>query len=456
MLLEINTTHKPATDLGYLLHKHPDKLQTFDLSVGKAHIFYPEANENSCTACLLIDINPIELVRGKKGPNAFLQEFYVNDRPYTSNSFLSSALVKAYGSALNGTCNARPELVNTELPLKVKISSLKIDCDKTYINKLFDPLGYQVSYEEIELDPLFPDWGKSKVVNLAIEKKTTLKELLAQLYVFIMVFDNDRHYWISTGDVDVLLRRGENWLENHPEKDWITKRYMKNLKTLTNQALLRLATEDELISEKIIPERKINLNQKRLNIAVDLLKASGAEKVLDIGCGEGKLLKLLLKEGQFKKISGMDVSFSELQRAKENLFLEEASPAMRERISIFQGSVVYKDERLKNFDAIAMVEVIEHLDEERVPEMEKVVFGYARPGTVILSTPNAEYNVIFEKIPEDSFRHEDHRFEWTREEFARWCKNICENYRYEVEIYPVGEEEEKIGAPTQIALFKRK
>jgi 3' terminal RNA ribose 2'-O-methyltransferase Hen1 len=184
MLLEINTTYKPATDLGFLLHKHPDKLQTVELSAGNAHIFYPEADENSCTACLLLDINPVDLVRGNKGRNAFLQEHYVNDRPYTSNSFLSTAIVKAFGSAINGTCHTKPELALTAIPLKAKIHSLKVDCDKESINKLFEPLGYKFSYETIQLDNSFPSWGESKVVNVTVEKTTTLKEFLSQLYFF--------------------------------------------------------------------------------------------------------------------------------------------------------------------------------------------------------------------------------------------------------------------------------
>jgi 3' terminal RNA ribose 2'-O-methyltransferase Hen1 len=456
MILELTTTHKPATDLSYLLHKHPDKLQTVNLSVGNAHIFYSEANEASCTACLLLDINPIDLVRGDRGRSAFLQEHYVNDRPYTSNSFLSTAIVKAFGSAINGTCHLRPELAQTPIPLKAKVHCLKVDCDRTYINKLFEPLGYKISYETIQLDSTFPGWGQSKAINLIVEKTTTLKEFLSQLYVFMVVLDNDRHYWVSRNDIDVLIRRGENWLHNHPEKDWITKRYLKNLRTLTNPALLRLANEDELLEEQTLPERKLSLHQQRLNKAFDFLKASGAASILDIGCGEGKLLKLLLKEGQFKKIAGMDVSFSQLQKAKENLYLDEASPGMRDRIKIFQSSVTYKDERLRNFDAAVLVEVIEHLDEERLPAMEQVVFGFAKPGTVVLSTPNAEYNVVFEKLQTQAFRHGDHRFEWTRQEFTQWCNKICVEFNYQVQVYPVGEEEENVGAPSQLAVFIKK
>lgn len=456
MILEITTTHKPATDLGFLLHKHPDKLQTVDLSVGNAHIFYPVANNETCTACMTLDINPVDLVRNRKGGNAFLQQHYVNDRPYTSNSFLSTAIVKAFGSAINGTCQIKPELVQTAIPLKAKISSLKVDADFSYLNKLFEPLGYNICYEPLQLDNQFTSWGTSKYVNLHIENRLTLKDLLSHLYVFILTLDNERHYWVTKNDIDVLLRRGESWLENHPEKEWIIKRYLKNLRTYTNEALLRLAGDEAFEEEQPQSERKLSLHQKRLNKAFEFLKDSKANSVLDIGCGEGKLLKLLLKEGQFKRLAGTDVSFSELQKAKEALYLNEASPAMRERITIFQSSVTYKDERLKGFDAVALVEVIEHLDPERLSAMQQVVFGFARPATVVLSTPNAEYNTVFKKLDEGSFRHEDHRFEWKRAEFEKWCEKVSNEFNYEVAIYPVGDEEVNVGAPSQMAVFKKK
>lgn len=444
MLLKLTTTHKPATDLGYLLHKHPEKLHTFDLSIGKAHVFFPEASEERCTACLLIDINPLDLVRGR----AFLQEHYVNDKPYTSNSFLCTALTKALGSSINGNCQTKPELTEAALPFHVVIHSLKVDCDKSFLHKLFEPLGYKIAYETVPLDPLFASWGEAKALNLTLEATLPLKNLLTHLYVLIMALDNERHYWISRNDIEVLMKRGENWLDSHPEKDWITKRYLKNLRSLTSEALLRL-TSEERVQERT--EREPSLHQQRLNAGLEYLKASGAESVLDVGCGEGKLLKLLLKEAQFKKIAGMDVSFGELQKAKENLHLNDASPLMRERVSLFQSSITYKDERIKNYDAMALIEVIEHLDEERLPAMEKIVFGYARPKTVILSTPNAEYNVLFK---DSHFRHDDHRFEWTRKQFSDWCAKIALEYNYEASLKFVGLEEKAIGAPSQLAVFK--
>jgi len=456
MLLEITTTHRPATDLGFLLNKHPDRLQSVELAVGQAHVFYPEASEYVCTACLLLDINPIDLVR-TRGQMAFLQEHYVNDRPYTSNSFLSTAMIKAFGSAMNGTAKGKPELVETPLPLKATVYALKADCEISFIQKLFEPLGYHLQIETLPLDERFPSWGQSKAINLTVEHTITVKTLLSQLYVFMLALDNERHYWISKTDIQILLSKGEGWLDHHPEKEWITRRFLKNLRSFTSEALLKLSEEQELPEEET-PKSKlwVSLHEQRLQKAYELIKLTGASTVLDLGCGEGKLMKKFIRDAQFRRIVGMDVSFSELQKAKENLFLDNASPMMKERISLFQGSVTYKDDRMKGFDAVALVEVIEHLDEGRLPAMEKVVFGNAKPATVIVSTPNAEYNTVFERLDAESFRHEDHRFEWTRKQFQTWCDQVCAEFNYDVEIHPVGASEEGIGAPSQMAVFKKK
>ncbi|WP_210464253.1 3' terminal RNA ribose 2'-O-methyltransferase Hen1 [Rufibacter roseolus] len=455
MLLEITTTHHPATDLGYLLHKHPDKLQSVELAAGAAHVFYPEATPERCTACLMLDINPVDLVRVKKGNMAY-QDQYVNDRPYTTNSFLGSAISKAFGSALNGKCNTRPDLVETPMPFTVRLNSLRVDAPLDVLERLFLPLGYELETETIPLDEAFPSWGLSKYVNLTLHKTCPLQEVLTQVYVLIPVLDNSRHSFVSQQDIDQLLQKGKGWLENHPERDWISRRFLRNIRSLTSEAILRLAGEEALAPEAEISPVQENLHQQRLNRAFDRLKGSGAQRVLDVGCGEGKLLRLLLKDGQFTKITGMDVSFGELQKAKENFHLDEASPAFKERLSLFQGSVTYLDERLLGYDALALVEVIEHLDEERLPTMEQVIFGYASPSTVVLSTPNADYNVVFDRMAPEAFRHQDHRFEWTRSQFSQWCAQVSEKYGYEVQIESVGPEEPAVGAPSQLATFKKK
>ena len=126
MLLTISTTHNPATDLGYLLYKHPDRFQSFDLSFGSGHVFYPESSESRCTACLMLDVDPVEMARGRRrGDNSVLAH-YVNDRPYVASSFMSTAISQLFGSALAGRCKDRSELVEQPLPLEATIEVLPV------------------------------------------------------------------------------------------------------------------------------------------------------------------------------------------------------------------------------------------------------------------------------------------------------------------------------------------
>ena len=461
MLLTITTTHKPATDLGFLLHKHPDKFQSLDFSMGKAHIFYPESSEAKTTVALLLEIDPIEMVRGSR--NLSGKEFslgqYVNDRPYVASSFMSVALAKAFSTAMNGRCKNKPELVITKMPLEAKISVLPApQGGETLIRKLFEPLGYQVKLQRHILDEQFPDWGYSKYFTVQLFQIITLQELLSHLYVLIPALDNDKHYYVSQNEIDKLLEKGKGWLFNHPEKEQITKRYLINLNSLSRQALERLgeeeATEDiEVPENTATKKRQETLNQKRLSLVLEQLQKSGAETVIDLGCGEGKLLRMLLKEKQFKAIAGMDVSYRELSKAKDRLHWDELAPKQKERIKIFQGALTYKDTRIEGYDAAAIIEVIEHLDANRLQAFERVVFEFAKPKTVILTTPNAEYNIVFENMKPDSMRHSDHRFEWTRKEFETWAKEVAARNNYQVEFLPVGETLESVGAPTQMGIF---
>jgi len=434
---------------------NPGRVHAFELSTGRAYAFYPTANGDRCTAALCLDINPVDLIRNQRG-NSFLPEQYVNDRPYTANSVLVSAIVKAFGTAMSGRCKEKPELADTPIPLEISLSSLRVDGDVELVEKLFAPLGYAVVVERLPLDEKFTSWGLSPYVNLTLSQTITLQQALRHLYVLVPVLDNDKHYYIAQQDIDVLMAKGAGWLDEHPMRDFITRRFFKNIKSLANQALLRLLGEEAYAERSATSNTHVRLHQLRLDQAYQRLKHSGATSVIDLGCGEGKLMRLLIKDGQFKKIAGMDVAFSELQRAKENLHLDEASPMMRERIQLFQGALTYTDERLKGYDAAALVEVIEHLDPERLSALERVVFGYARPKTVVLSTPNAEYNAVYDTLSADAFRHRDHRFEWTRAEFNQWCDHVCASYGYTVATSGIGESEADFGTPSQMAVFTSK
>jgi 3' terminal RNA ribose 2'-O-methyltransferase Hen1 len=460
MLLTITTTHQPATDLGYLLHKHPDKLQSFDISFGKAHVFYPEVSIEKCTCALLLDIDTVGMVRNNKGPSGdgFALEQYVNDRPYVASSFLSAAITKTFASALNGNCKDKPELVEVPFPLEVKISVLPVRGNEDLLTRMFEPLGYTIEYQRHPLDATFAEWGQSRYYTVTLKHTITLKALLSHLYVLVPVLDNDKHYWLSNQEVQKLLDKGEGWLENHPEKKFITKRYLKNLGRFANQAMAVLM-KDELVEETDTeempePEEKISLHNQRLNAVFEEIKKSGAKTVLDLGCGEGKLLRRLLNEAQFEQITGMDVSLRSLEIATDKLKLARLPFRQKDRIKLIQGSLTYKDKRLEGFDAAALVEVIEHLDPDRLRALERVVFEFSRPKNVFITTPNREYNVKFESMSADKLRHTDHRFEWTRKEFEGWANALAAKYNYTVSFAPLGPVDELVGAPSQMGIFK--
>ena len=463
MILNISTTHNPATDLGFLLHKHPDKYQVVDMSIGKAHIFYPEKGEEKTTISLLLEIDPIDMVRGsRKSGDTFILGHYVNDRPYVASSFMSVAIAKAFSSALNGNCKDKPELVGVKFPFEVNISAIPAPQGGEFlIRKLFEPLGYEVESIRHPLDPKFPEWGLSKYYTIRLRNTITTKELLSHLYVLIPTLDNDKHYFVSKDEIDKLLTKGEGWLKDHPEREQIIKRYLINLSSLSRLALERISEEEMVEKDEIenvekseVQKRKITLHDKRIALVADKLIESGVNRVLDLGCGEGKLIRLLLKNKQFTEIVGIDVSYSELLKAQERLHYNEMPPKQKERIKLFQGSLTYRDKRLEGYDAAAVIEVIEHLDLNRLTAFERVLFEFAKPKVIILTTPNKEYNVMWEKMDADAVRHTDHRFEWTRNEFKEWTKYISEKYNYKVDILPVGEELENIGSPSQMAIFR--
>jgi 3' terminal RNA ribose 2'-O-methyltransferase Hen1 len=462
MLLTITSTHQPASDLSYLLHKHPDKVHEIEISTGVAHVFYPEVSENKCTICLLLDLDPVALVRRSNGPrgNDFALEQYVNDRPYVASSFMSSAIVKAFNTAMSGRCKDKPELVTVTMPFEVQIAAIPVRGGEAVVKQLFEPLGYSIELQRHPVDPHFPEWGHSRYFTLRLKNTVTVQQLLSHLYILIPVCDNDKHYWIGQHEIEKLLEKGKDWLPSHPAKEFITMRYLKNQRSLANQ-VMEVLLQDEVTGEEVEndqpePEQKKRVHDLRLQAVRDELLLANAKTVVDLGCGEGKLLRLLMAEKQFEQILGMDVSYRSLEIAKDKLKLDKLQPNQRQRIELIQGSLTYRDKRIEGFDAAALVEVIEHLDEPRLAALEKIVFKYAKPVDVVVTTPNAEYNKKFEGLSAGQMRHSDHRFEWTRAEFQQWGNRIAEQYNYNVIYKPVGEEDGEVGALTQMAVFTTK
>ncbi|MCW5625174.1 MAG: 3' terminal RNA ribose 2'-O-methyltransferase Hen1 [Burkholderiales bacterium] len=456
-----------ASDLGFLLHKHPDRVHRFDLSFGRATIFYPELDQARCTVCLLVEVDPVALVRKRSGPSGEGGQLahYVNDRPYAVSSFFSVALAETFGTAMAGRSKDRPDLAGSIIPFEVSIPVLPSRGGEDLIRALFEPLGYAVDVRRLDLDQKFPEWGHSRYFDVKLAGRFPLQTLLEHLYVLIPVLDDEKHYWVGDDEVDKLIRRGGDWLPNHPARDQIARRYLKHRKSLTRLAIERLAGVDEdaaiensaAVGKPMTREEDLevglSLNEQRLQRVVEAVQAVGAKSVVDLGCGEGKLLRELLKLRGLDRILGMEVSLRSLDAASGRLDLEQLSPSVRSRIELIHGSLMYRDRRLSGFDVATVIEVIEHLDVARLKSFERVLFECARPKSVVVTTPNVEYNVRFEGLPSGQFRHPDHRFEWSRGEFRRWGEVMASRFGYNVRFDAVGPVDSDLGAPTQMAVF---
>jgi SAM-dependent methyltransferase len=510
VLLTITSTAPDASDLGYLLHKHPGRVQDFDVSAGRAHVFYPEATERRCTAALLLEVDPVALVRNRRlgGADAFSLAQYVNDRPYAASSMLAVALGKVFRTAMTGRCDARPGLADRRLPLDIHIPALACRGGAAVAERLFAPLGWSVRATPIPLDPTVPAWGESRYVDLELTGRLRLADALHHLYVLLPVLDDAKHYWVSTDEVDKLVRAGHGWLHAHPERELITQRYLAHQRSLVLTAVGRLAEIDDTEPEALdnaVPDdgeppatggeagaadtaaagggaapdggaaagdgaggesnggngagadgsRRPGLAAARAEAVLEALRAAGATRVLDLGCGEGALVRLLLADPSFTRVLGVDVSHRALQVAARRLRLDQLSQRQRERVELIQSSLTYRDARIAAFDAAVLMEVIEHLDPPRLPALERCVFGHARPGTVVVTTPNVEHNVRYPALPAGTMRHRDHRFEWTRDQFRSWAGQVASRYGYGVRLLPVGPDDAEVGPPTQLAVFHR-
>ena len=289
------------------------------------------------------------------------------------------------------------------------------------------------------------------------------RKFLLHLYVLIPVLDNEKHYWVGDDEIEKLLKFGEGWLQAHPERELITNRYLKHFKVLVNEALTRLSegeAEEEADEsggaappQEEVLEKKINLNQQRLDWVAEKLKSQNAKCVVDLGCGEGRLLRKLLQDNFFEQITGCDVSCRSLEIAKERLRIDRMPTMQQHRITLIQTALTYRDKRLAGFDAATLIEVIEHMDLPRLDAFKRVVFEFAKPAFVIITTPNVEFNTTFENLTPGKLRHNDHRFEWTRAEFQDWANKIAEKFGYSVTFEGIGTVHEQWGTPTQAGVF---
>lgn len=548
MLLTITTELPPATDLGHLLRKHPDRVQTFGQSFGTAHVFYPEASAERCTAALLLEVDPAALRRARAPAGGGMSlASYVNDRPYTASSLLSVAIGDVFRSALRGGSAERPDLAARPIPLTLTLPSVPCRGGAEEARALFEPLGWAVDAAPVPVDPELPDWGDSRYLSLTLTGEQRLADALSHLYVLLPVMDRAKHYWVASDEVDKLVRAAGGWLGAHPLRRTISRRYLAQRRALAQAALAQLseaegpvaetgdepddpaveqpapgpdgervhrakargdadeavgalsrdgaheaAGADAAASPSGVPadaasgtaeaadgapadaaeppsapsssdaapnppaeERQPPLAAQRAEAVAAALRAEGSSTVLDLGCGTGSLVARLLRDPFFQRVSGADAAPGTVLRARRRLRTDRMGEAQARRVALFTASAVYRDARFKGHDAIVLMEVVEHVDPARLPALEDAVFGAAAPQAVVVTTPNVEYNVHYAGLPEGSLRHGDHRFEWTRAEFADWADRVAAAHGYSVRYVSVGTDDPQTGPPTQMGVFTR-
>lgn len=437
-----------ATVLGHLLHKHPDRVQYTQVHGGTATVLYPEASTQRCTVALLLDVDPTALTRGKdRAAESFTLAQYVNDRPYAATSLLSVALGKVFRTALKGRSESYPQVAASALDLTVDLPALRGDGD--LLRRLFEPLGWAV-----ETTPVSPVHS-----SLRLAGRVRLADALGHLYVLIPVLDDAKHYWVSKDEVDKLLAAAGDWLPTHPERAFILRRYLAHQRHMVAAAVERLDELDDTAAAEASDTAEspatplVTLRHEAVLAIVDRLRP---RSVLDLGCGSGSLLPALLTRQGVERVAGTEVSDRQLQSAARRLHVEAMTERQGERVDLWLSSLGYEDERLTGFDLAIAMEVIEHIDPARLPAVAANLFGGAAPAAVVLTTPNREYNVRYPALFDGGLRHRDHRFEWTRAEFADWCAGVCAEYDYDVQFTGAGEPDPALGRPTQIAVLTRR
>ncbi|QII02340.1 3' terminal RNA ribose 2'-O-methyltransferase Hen1 [Rhodococcoides fascians A21d2] len=436
MLLTVTanaTTDFPDTsDIGYLLHKHPDRVLSRNLPMGAATVLYPEVSAERTTLAVLLD------AIDDKSPAA---------------SGLAVALSRLFKQALTGVCATRPELVSVAIDLTMSMPAAPSRGATDLTSRLFGPLGWNVEATPIPLDPTQPEWGNSEYVDLVLTGTFTLSAALRHLYVLLPVLDDAKHYWVGEDEADKLVRAAGDWLGDHPESSLIASRYLAHRRELVASALDRLVPD---APQDDTTPRDPTLAEQRVRTVLAALTDVGAKSVIDLGCGEGRLLRELLAYSTFERIVGADVSDRALAKAHRRLRLDDMADRQRTRIELLQSSATYRDVRLQGFDAMVLMEVIEHVDLDRLPALVRSVFREARPRTVLVTTPNSEYNLLYPGLEAGAFRHVDHRFEFTRAEFEQWGSLVAREHAYEVRVEGIGPVDDTHGTPTQMAVFTRK
>lgn len=446
MQLTIQASGDNVKAISYLLSKNPSNLYERNHKGHLVRLFYSKFTETELEVTIFVTPDPIELI--KNNSNSYDITHYINDREFAVSSIFCSFIRSALGTALNGQPKEEHiKWVDHPFPFTFEFGPVVSTLTDEKLMNLFEPIGYEVTINRPEIEYSIPIKTKSSARYISIKGMKTLQEGLRHLFVLIPVIDNYKHYFIDEKEIEKLERYGEGWLEQHPLRDLI---YRQALRFKEIYSLVENSSKDE---KKIEPVKKVRLNELRYEKIVNTVSEMKPRSVVDFGSGEGKLsVQLGFVEG-ITEILAVEPSESASLKALER-FNKVKNKEKFVNPELLWGSLFYYDERLKDKDVIILCEVIEHIDESRLPKAMDTLLHDYQPGALIITTPNRDYNELYDM--EEHLRHNDHRFEWTRAEFRQWCTERNHGNDYELLFDGIGEEHASQGFPTQMCVFKRK
>ncbi|XZH79414.1 methyltransferase domain-containing protein (plasmid) [Clostridium perfringens] len=382
----------------------------------------------------------------------FMDEFheYVNEREYLATSIFQSEILQY----LSTTLNKEGDYFDNIYDLKFEVGPFKPNLSIETINKLFEPLGFDIDIENVNTELTFKA-RRDDIIFLKLKKKSTIREALRQVTVLISVIDNFSNKIITESTVERFKRYSDEWLYAHPLKKLIVDRYL-NYSSYAKNIIADFSEElivDSSVHRVNYGEEGLNLNELRLTKVRDAAVELGSKKVLDFGCGVGNLLELLGDSSLELEVVGVDSSLYAVKKAKEIMeIVKRKRDSEFNKPEVFQSSLYYHDSRLKGFDTIILCEVIEHIEYDRVPCVIKNIMSLESKN-IIISTPNKDFNKHMDNVKTE-LRFHDHRFEFTEKEFNLFCEGIKNKFGYKYTISSFGREINGI-KPTMMAIFRK-
>ncbi|EGW40788.1 3' terminal RNA ribose 2'-O-methyltransferase Hen1 [Desulfosporosinus sp. OT] len=461
MQLAIKATGEGAKMLSFLLSKNPQNLYDRMEKGHRIRLTYTVFSDSEVEAVIFVTPDPVELV--KNSPDTYEITQYINDREFVVSSIFCSYIRSALGTALNG----RPkdeylDWAKHAFLLTIGFGPVATDLPDVAIKQLFEPLGYRIEIERGQAAYNFQLKERSSARFINLQGTLTVQNALKHLFVLIPVLDNYRHYFIDEREIEKLERYGEGWLADHPLKDLIIKRTLRfrELIDQVGENFDQADTNADTNNEALTPELElksqpvVRLNELRYQRVVKIVENLPArESIVDFGAGEGKLSARLGFIPGVQEILAVEPTEKEQLRALKRFSEASRKDDFISPILIW-GSLFYYDEQLRAKDVMILNEVIEHIDESRLPRVMDTILGSYKPQVLLITTPNVEYNTVYQ-MDDQAVRHKDHRFEWTRSEFSEWTHTLARNYSYDVQLDGIGEEVEGYGHPSQIAIFTR-